>query len=172
MEHSMVEDIVRTSGLLTLGSRMRRIGERLQADTQQFIDEAGLGIQAGQYPFLAAIDGAGPLTIGELAQSVGITQPGATRTVGQLLELGLVDMQPAPDDQRRRLVSLSDRGQELVDHSKTTIWPRVAAAVADLCGDLDGPLLVQLAAIEDGLAALPLIRRSKVTAPHALSEAQ
>ncbi|WP_064683726.1 MarR family winged helix-turn-helix transcriptional regulator [Rhizobium bangladeshense] len=168
----MVEDVVRTLGLLCLGSRLRRIGERLQADTQQVIDEAGVAIQAGQYPFLAAIDRAGPLTIGELAQAVGITQPGATRTIGQLLELGFVDMQPAPDDQRRRLVSLSDKGKELVDHSKATIWPRVAAAVADLCGDLDGPILEQLAAIEDRLAALPLIRRSTVTGPHALSNAQ
>ncbi|WP_197362412.1 MarR family transcriptional regulator, partial [Streptomyces clavuligerus] len=82
----MVEDVVRTLGFLCLGSRLRRIGERLQADTQQVIDEAGLSIQAGKYPFLAAIDLSGPLTIGELAQAVGITQPGATRTIGQLLE--------------------------------------------------------------------------------------
>ncbi|TAV48719.1 MarR family transcriptional regulator [Rhizobium leguminosarum] len=156
----MVEDVVRTLGFLCMGSRLRRIGERLQADTQQVIDEAGLGIQAGQYPFLAAIDRSGPLTIGELAQAVGITQPGATRTTGQLLELGYVDMQPAPDDQRRRLVSLTDKGQDLVDHSKKVIWPRIAAAVADLCGDLDGPILEQLAAIEDGLAAVPLARRN------------
>lgn len=155
----MVEDVVRTLGFLCMGSRLRRIGERLQSDTQQVIDEAGLGIQAGQYPFLAAIDRSGPLTIGELAQAVGITQPGATRTIGQLLELGFVDMQPAPDDQRRRLVSLTGKGQDLVDHSKMVIWPRIAAAVADLCGDLDGPILQQLAAIEDGLAAVPLARR-------------
>ncbi|MBA1349374.1 MarR family winged helix-turn-helix transcriptional regulator [Rhizobium sp. WYCCWR 11146] len=156
----MVEDVVRTLGFLCMGSRLRRIGERLQADTQQVIDEAGLGIQAGQYPFLAAIDRSGPLTIGELAQAVGITQPGATRTIGQLLELGYVDMQPAPDDQRRRLVSLTYKGQDLVDYSKKVIWPRIAAAVADLCGDLDGPILEQLAAIEDGLAAVPLARRN------------
>ncbi|MBY3378539.1 MULTISPECIES: MarR family winged helix-turn-helix transcriptional regulator [Rhizobium] len=156
----MVEDVVRTLGFLCMGSRLRRIGERLQADTQQVIDEAGLSIQAGQYPFLAAIDRSGPLTIGELAQAVGITQPGATRTIGQLLEFGYVDMQPAPDDQRRRLVSLTDKGQDLVDYSKKVIWPRIAAAVADLCGDLDGPILEQLAAIEDGLAAMPLARRN------------
>jgi DNA-binding MarR family transcriptional regulator len=156
----MVEDVVRTLGFLCMGSRLRRIGERLQADMQQIIDEIGLGIQAGQYPFLAAIDRAGPLTVGELAQAVGITQPGATRTTGQLLELGFVDMQPAPDDQRRRLVSLTDKGQELIDYSKISVWPRVAAAVADLCGDLDGPILEQLAAIEDGLAEAPLAQRS------------
>ena len=152
----MVEDVVRALGFLCMGSRLRRIGERLQADTQQIIDAAGLGIQAGQFPFLAAIDRAGPLTIGELAQAVGITQPGATRTTGQLLELGFVDMQPAPDDQRRRLVSLTEKGQELVDDAKRSVWPRVTTAVADLCDNLDGPILEQLAAIEDRLVEAPL----------------
>jgi DNA-binding MarR family transcriptional regulator len=142
-----------------MGSRLRRIGERLQADTQEIIEQAGIGIQAGQYPFVAAIDRAGPLTIGELAQAVGITQPGATRTVSQLLELGFVDMNPAPDDQRRRLISLTPKGQELVDFSKTDVWPRIAAAVADLWGNLDGPILDQLGAIEDSLAETPLARR-------------
>ncbi|AJD42025.1 MarR family transcriptional regulator [Rhizobium sp. SEMIA 4085] len=156
----MVDDVVRTLGFLCMGSRFRRIGERLQADTQQIIEEYGIAIQAAQYPFLAALDRAGPLTIGELAQAVGITQPGATRTVSQLLELGLVDMQAAPDDQRRRLISLSRKGQELVDYSKQSVWPRISAAVADLCGDLNGPILAQLAAIEDRLAEAALVRRA------------
>ena len=155
----MVDDVVRTLGFLCMGSRFRRIGERLQADTQQIIEEYGVAIQAAQYPFLAALDRAGPLTIGELAQAVGIKQPGATRTVSQLLELGLVDRQAAPDDQRRRLISLAQKGQELVEYSKRAIWPRIAAAVADLCSGQNGPILEQLAAIEEGLATAPLARR-------------
>ncbi|WP_416064320.1 MarR family winged helix-turn-helix transcriptional regulator [Rhizobium sp. ZK1] len=158
----MVEDIVKSLGYLCLGSRFRRIGERLQADTQQVIEELGVSIQAAQYPFLGAIDRLGPLTVGELAQAVGITQPGATRTASQLMELGFLDMQQSAEDQRRRVVSLTPKGQELVDYSRQQVWPRIAAAVADLCRDLDGPLLEQLAAIEDGLSEASLIRRTSV----------
>jgi DNA-binding MarR family transcriptional regulator len=88
-----------------------------------------------------------------------VTQPGATRSVGQMVELGLVRSRSATDDQRRRIVSLTKAGQALVDKAKATVWPRVERAVADLCGDLDGPLLDQLAAMEDGLAERPLYRR-------------
>lgn len=158
----MVEDIVRSLGFLCLGSRFRRIGERLQADTQQIIEELGVTLQAAQYPFLAAIDRAGPLTIGELAQAVGITQPGATRTVSQLLELGYVDMQASAEDQRRRLISLAPKGQALVDYSKRSVWPRIEQAVRELCGELSGPILEQLVAIEDGLAEAPLARRADI----------
>jgi hypothetical protein len=50
------EDIVRSFGFLTLGSRLKRIGERLQADTQRIMDDMELALQASQYPFLASVD--------------------------------------------------------------------------------------------------------------------
>ena len=155
----MVEDIVRAYGFLPLGSRLRRIGERLQADTQRVMDEMDVPLQAGQYPFLGALDRLGPLTVGELAEAVGITQPGATRCVAELVKLGMVGVRQAGDDQRRKIVSLTGQGTQQVDFAKREVWPRIEAAVADLCGTLSGPLLDQLAAIEDGLAALPLDRR-------------
>jgi len=119
----------------------------------------GVPLQARQYPFLAAIDRLGPLTIGELAEAVGITQPGVTRSVAQLVQLGLLDAAQARDDQRRKVISLTKKGKRLVEVAKREVWPRIDAAVTDLCGDLSGPLLEQLASIEDGLAATPLSRR-------------
>ncbi|MBX3581891.1 MAG: MarR family transcriptional regulator [Rhizobiaceae bacterium] len=155
----MVEDIVRSFGYLTLGTRMRRIGERLQADAQKIIDSCGQTIQGSQYPFLASIDRLGPLTIGELAEAVGITQPGTTRAVNQLVQLGLVETRPSPEDQRRRIVALSTQGQEIVDAARRDVWPSIREAVADLCDGLEGPLLEQLTAMENGLATTPLDRR-------------
>jgi DNA-binding MarR family transcriptional regulator len=152
----MTEDIVRSLGYLPLGSRFRRIGERLQADTQRILDELGQPLQASHHPFLAALDRLGPLAIGELAEALGVTQPGVTRSVGQMIKLGLVQSRSAPNDQRRRIVSLTKTGQALVDTAKATVWPRVERAVADLCGHLEGSLLEQLASMEDSLVERPL----------------
>ncbi len=157
----MVEDVVRELGFLPLGTRLKRIGERLQADTQRIMDEMGVPLQASHYPFLAALDRLGPITVGELAEAVGITQPGATRVVSQLVKLGVVKARQTAEDQRRKIVSLTAKGQRLVDDSKRDVWPRIERAVADLCGELSGPLLEQLAAMEDDLAARPLDRRGR-----------
>lgn len=159
----MVEDVVRSFGFLALGTRMKRIAERLQADTQKIIAAAGVPVQASQFPFLAAIDRSGPLTIGELAEAIGITQPGVTRTVAHLSRAGLLETRTGPDDQRLRIVSLTTDGQRVVDDARRALWPSIAGAVADLCADLDGPLLDQLAQIEDRLAAQPLERRLRET---------
>jgi DNA-binding MarR family transcriptional regulator len=157
----MVEDIIRALGFLCLGSRMRRIGERLQADTQRITDAMNIPVQVSQYPLLAAIDRFGPLSIGELAEALGITQPGATRNAGLLIKAGLLRMEQPPDDQRRRVLSLTDEGRALIERAKREVWPRVESAVAELCADLNGPLLDQLTAIEDGLAKQPLDRRGR-----------
>jgi DNA-binding MarR family transcriptional regulator len=156
----VVEDVVRALGFLTLGSRMKRIAERLQTDTQRMMSSLDSRLQASQHPFLAALDRLGPLTIGDLAEAVGITQPGATRTVAHLIELNLVEAKQPDDDQRRRVISLTKSGQRLVDQAKREVWPRIQDAVMDLCADLSGPLLSQLDAIEDGLAKDPLERRA------------
>ncbi|TIU44734.1 MAG: MarR family transcriptional regulator, partial [Mesorhizobium sp.] len=73
-------------------------------------------------PLLAALDRLGPLPVGELAQSLGVAQPGVTRSVALLAELGLVEVNPADDDQRRRIVSLTGNGRRLVDRAKREIW--------------------------------------------------
>jgi len=157
----LVEDIVRGFGYLTLGTRLKRIGERLQADAQKITEGAGADVQSSQYPFLAAVDHLGPLGIGELAEAVGITQPGATRAVNQLVRLGLLEARTSSGDQRRRIVSLTPVGKSFVAEGKVHVWPLIRAAVADLCEGLSGPLLDQLAAIEDGLSEKPLHRRVK-----------
>ena len=158
-----MEDILRSLGFLCLGSRMKRIGEQMQADTQHVLDRLDVRIQSSQYPLLAALDRLGPLPVGELAQSLGVAQPGVTRSVALLAELGLVEVNPSDDDQRRRIVSLSRSGRRLVEQAKRDVWPSIENAVAGLCADLSGPLLDQLASIEDRLAATPLDRRAENT---------
>lgn len=154
-----MDDILRGLGHLALGSRLKRLGEQMQADTQHVLDTLDAGLPSGQHPFLATLDALGPLTIGDLAQALGVSQPGVTRTVGRLIERGLVEAKPGPEDQRQKIVSLTATGRHLVATAKSDIWPQIDAAVAELCAGLDGPLLVQLAAIEDRLAAEPLHKR-------------
>ena len=155
-----VEDVVRELGHLALGTRFKRIGERLQADTQRILEAHDLTIPSGQFPFLAALDRSGPLTVGELADAVGVSQPGATRTIAQLATAGFVVIEQGRDDQRRKLVALSVKGSRLVAAGKRNAWPLVERAVRELCRDLEGSLLEQLAALEDRLAAAPLDRRA------------
>ncbi len=154
-------DVIAEMGLLTLGSRFKRLGDRLQGDVARFFADRGLDIPPSQLPLLVALERAGALTVGDLALALGVAQPGVTRTVGHLSERGLVEVARGEDDQRRRAVSLTPAGQTLVEESRRLVWGGVGAAVAEVCADLSGPLLEQLAGIEAALEAEPLDRRAR-----------
>ncbi|WP_413206821.1 GNAT family N-acetyltransferase [Rhodospirillum sp. A1_3_36] len=157
----MKEDVIRVLGLLCLGTRLKRAGERLQADTDEILKAGGVTIAAAQYPFLASLDRLGPSTLGDLAEAVGVSQPGATRTVNRLVELGLLETVSGEGDRRHRVLHLTAEGRRLVRVGKDVLWPRVEAAVADLCAGLGGSLLGQLADLEDRLSVRSLTQRAR-----------
>ncbi len=55
-----------------------------------------------------------PLSVGEIADAVGVDQPRASRLVQQAVELGLVRREADPGDARRTRVALTDAGTRLV----------------------------------------------------------
>ena len=159
----MVQDIVRELGYLTLGSRLKRIGERLQGQAQALLEESGIGVPSSYFPVLAALDRLGPLSVGELAEAVGVSQPAVTRVLDKLESEGLVKSNPPARDRRVRPIALTRTGGKLVSRAKQSVWPKIEAAVADACAGATGPLLSQLAALEDALVATPLnLRASRV----------
>jgi hypothetical protein len=55
-----------------------------------------------------------------------------------------------------RRIALSRAGRSLVQRAKREAWPAIEAAVAQACNGLSGPLLAQLAGLEDALAEASL----------------
>lgn len=153
-----IEDVVAALGFLCLGSRFRRLGEQLQAETGDILSSLSSDVPVAHFPYLAAIDRLGPLGVGEMAMALGVSQPGVTRSLNQLVELGVVEMQQGVD-RRARIASLTERGRDLVARSKAGVWARVERAVAELCQGLDGPLLDQLSTLENRLEDKPLRQR-------------
>jgi DNA-binding MarR family transcriptional regulator len=157
-----IEDVVKVLGYLTLGTRLKRLGERLQAQTQVLLEDNGLELPAAHFPVLAALERLGALNVGELTEAVGISQPGVTRLLDKLVAEGLVRSTQVAADKRVRTVALTKLGRQVVLRSKRTAWPVIEAAVADACAA--GPsqqLLAALAALEEALAVAPLSARAE-----------
>jgi DNA-binding MarR family transcriptional regulator/RimJ/RimL family protein N-acetyltransferase len=156
----MAGDVVRQQGELFLGSRLKRLAERMQADVAKIVEGAGLPIQPSQYPLLATLDRYGPQTIGELTHAMCLSQPTVTRAASKLVQTGLVEVSRLRADQRHKTVSLTAAGVDAMARSKLVVWPRVEAAVVEITGDLTGPLLEQISALEARLDERPLNERA------------
>jgi DNA-binding MarR family transcriptional regulator/N-acetylglutamate synthase-like GNAT family acetyltransferase len=155
----MMHDAIAFEGAVMLGSRLKRLAERFQTGAERIAADCGLPTQPSQMPLLAALHRHGPQTVGDLAERIGISQPAVTRIQSRLLELGLIETSRDERDQRTRTIALTDKGQEAMDLAKTLLWPRLRAAVGEVC-DADA-FLAQIAAIETALAAQPLEQRPR-----------
>lgn len=55
-----------------------------------------------------------PLSVGEIAEAIGVDQPRASRLVQQVVDAGLARREADPDDARRTRVALTDEGSKIV----------------------------------------------------------
>lgn len=160
-ESHMVKDVVKELGYLALGTRLKRLGERFQAQTQVLLEQAGLDVPASHFPLLGALDRLGALSVRELTEALGVSQPGVTRMLDGLETEGWVQSIQSEDDRRLRTVELSKAGRQIVTRAKRTAWPVVEAAVADACTGAAQSVLGVLAGLETSLAAAPLSARAE-----------
>jgi DNA-binding MarR family transcriptional regulator len=144
----MTPDTLADLGATFLGSRMKRLADRLQTDAAAILQALDLPIQPAQQPFLAVLRREGPQTVGAIGQHLRISQPTATRALQALIEQGLIDVTRNDRDQRQKTLALSAAGQALMDRLERELWPRVEAAAIDLCGGRHAALLEELATIE------------------------
>ena len=67
----MARDVLAEMGPLALGSRLKRLAERMQADATKVFADRGLPIQGTHFPLLAALATYGPLSVSEAVEAVG-----------------------------------------------------------------------------------------------------
>lgn len=162
----MKSDLLHDLGPAFLGSRLKRLGEHMQAGAARVTAAAGLPMQPSHMPILAALDGQ-QLTIGELVTTVGTSQPGITRAVRQLVDMGLVQSQPG-DDQRTRAISLTPAGNTAWARTRLHVLPQLDAAVRALLSDQTDAFFSQISTAESALSATPLDVLAAQTRPDIL----
>jgi DNA-binding MarR family transcriptional regulator len=88
-------------------------------------DEVQRRIAADGHPDVRFSDGVvfqhlvpGPLTIGGLAERLGVTQQATSKSVADLERRGYVRREPDPADRRARMIVLTDRARRAIDSGR------------------------------------------------------
>jgi DNA-binding MarR family transcriptional regulator len=137
MESDM--DVIAEGAETFLGSRLKRLADRMQGGASRFVGSLGMEAQPTHMGLLAALDRA-PMTVGQLVDAVGTSQPGVTRGLGQLIEMGLVESARGTD-QRSKTMRLTPAGEAAMVRIKLQVWPRLEAAVKAITDGFSGGFL-------------------------------
>jgi DNA-binding MarR family transcriptional regulator len=129
-----------------LAARLRLVVMRLQ---RRLRAQAGGDLSPTLTSGLVSVERHGPLTLGRLAELERVTPPSVTRMVAALEREGLVTRETDADDRRVARLSITPRGAELLQRSRTRKTEYLARRLAVL-GETD------VAAVRD---ALPILER-------------
>ena len=69
----MTTDILAHEAGVMLGSRLKRVAERLQSGAELMARDCGLSTAPGQMPLLTALWRNGPMSIGEATEATGFS---------------------------------------------------------------------------------------------------
>lgn len=143
-------DLLQDLGYLALASRLKRLGERLQLEVAQTYAELGVEMTPSWFPLLRAVARRGERTIGELALDLGQSHLAVVKGLRPLEKRKLVSTTDQPADVRRRTVTLSARGEALIERLLPT-WGAIEAATRDLVEESAPQLLAEVQAVEHAL---------------------
>ena len=89
------------------------------------VAEVGAELSVPQLRVLVVVATRGPQNLSAVAEALGFHPSNATRTVERLVSAGFLDRRDAPDDRRNVRLTLTKKGQRLVD----SVFERRRAAI-------------------------------------------
>ncbi|HYR61580.1 MAG TPA: MarR family transcriptional regulator [Actinomycetota bacterium] len=102
-----LSEVERALTMIVRWGNLPRIRERFAA-------AAGVAIDRASYSLLARLDGSGPTRLSDLAQRVGVDLSTASRQVHHLEAGGFVGKTIVEEDRRAALLTVTDKGQDLI----------------------------------------------------------
>ncbi len=137
-------DLIQQLGPLAFASRLKRLAERLQKDVSQLYGELSVEFEARWFPVVFYLKDRDDVPLTTVAQELGLTHPAVNQVAGDLTSKGLLKSSRDKGDERRRLLSLTKKGQETV-RTLEPVWVEIAQATREL---IDGSGCDVLRALE------------------------
>ncbi|OEK02399.1 hypothetical protein BFP97_13090 [Roseivirga sp. 4D4] len=146
MERNIIEEL----GSLALATRLKNLSERLARDVAQVYKESAFDFEPRWFAMIYALKEGEELAVTELSAMLKQTHPAVNQVANVLVEKGLAEERKDFSDQRKRLLKLSSKGQQLVK-KMTAIWERIKSANDELLNEASGDLLSTLDKVESAL---------------------
>ena len=143
-------DYLTNQGVATLGTRLRRLLERMDRDMVALYRATDAGFEPRWYPVFTALRDEGPLSVGALAQRLGVTHAAVSQVRAALEGEGLIAARPDPADGRRQHLALTPRGLDMARRLQP-LWTAVGAAGAALLAEASPNLMADLDGLDRAL---------------------
>ncbi|HEY1039348.1 MAG TPA: bifunctional helix-turn-helix transcriptional regulator/GNAT family N-acetyltransferase [Bacteroidia bacterium] len=127
-----MSDSISKTGYLAGATRLRRVGERLQGEGDKLYNELGISFRATWFAtYHTLLQSNTPLTMQDIAASIGFTHITVKNIVRELEQAGYVKISPNPNDARSKHVSLTTKGKNLLPKLEP-VWKGIAQSLEQM----------------------------------------
>jgi len=119
------------SGILAISTRLQRISDRFRKDGLQIYKENGIDFEPKWFPVIYTLKDKPCLSIGEIAAEIGYAHPSTISLLKELEKEKLILSTKDKNDDRKRLIQLTPKAEELINQMKP-VWEIMVAAMTEL----------------------------------------
>ncbi len=109
-----MENYYQDLGVLVLGSRLRRMSERMLAEIAAVYKNTGIDFEAGWFHILFLLNQRGEMSITEIADTLQMAHPSVIQVTKAMEKKELISAHPGKEDKRKRMLLLSTKGRALL----------------------------------------------------------
>ncbi|PIF30039.1 MarR family transcriptional regulator with acetyltransferase activity [Flavobacterium sp. 9] len=121
-------------GKVALGSRLRLMTAMITDDAAKIYESYGMNFMPKWFPVFYTLIEEREITITEIANEIGHSQPSVSKIVQEMIAVGLVEESLKSNDKRRNIVGLTEKGREFSKELKQQLKD-VEAAVDGLIAE-------------------------------------
>lgn len=144
---------------LALGSRLKRLSDRLLHDANQVYREFGHEIPVKYFTLLMLLKNSQGIGVVEAATYLGLSQPAISQFVRELVAMDLVISVAGKQDSRKKTLSLSEGGEAVLNKMQV-MQMAVDAAAKGLCEEAGGDFYQAIRRCEAALSRKSLLQRT------------
>lgn len=147
----MPDDFLRTLGQTALGSRLRRLLDRLNGPVSQLYRDE-IGFEQRWFALAMLLHHKGPTRIGDAAALLGHSHVAVIRTAREMSRAGLLTKRKDRKDGRASLIALSRDGEAMLSRVGA-LSARVDQAAGELLGEAAPAFMAALDRLDAALEA-------------------
>jgi DNA-binding MarR family transcriptional regulator len=144
------DDFIRELRELGLGSRLKRLSERLNKSVAMIYRDQEVVFEPFWFPTVYLLYREKELSVTEIASALQMTHPAIIHILKDLEKQGYIRRRPDKTDKRRFILSLSPKGRGVVE-KLIPVWEAIRATAASLLMETNYNLLDNLTEIEEAL---------------------
>jgi len=122
------------SGILAISTRLQRLSEQLRKDGALIYKSYGIDFEPKWFPVIYTLHHKEVLSVVEIANEIGYTHPSTISLLKELEAQKIISSKKDKIDERKRLLMLTPKGQDLILKMKP-VWDIMKSALTEIAAN-------------------------------------